>query len=67
MAFNALTVDLEEYFQVSNFDHLIDRDRWSTLPSRVVDQTLRLLDLFDLTQSTFPVFLSRQMRSYGSL
>ena len=56
MAFNALTVDLEEYFQVSNFDKLIDRDRWDTLPSRVVEQTLRLLDLFDSTQSRATFF-----------
>jgi polysaccharide deacetylase family protein (PEP-CTERM system associated) len=57
VAFNALTVDLEEYFQVSNFDQLIDRDRWNTLPSRVVEQTQRLLDLFDSTQSSATFFV----------
>jgi len=44
---NALSVDLEEYFQVSNFDGVIARERWGSLPSRVADQTERLLDLFD--------------------
>lgn len=44
---NALTVDLEEYFQVSNFDALIERARWDGLPSRVGDATRRLLDRFD--------------------
>lgn len=47
MTLNALTVDLEEYFQVSNFDHVVDRGTWSQLPSRVVGSTNRLLDLFD--------------------
>jgi len=46
---NALTVDLEEYFQVSNFERVIDRARWDALPSRVADATKRLLDLFDHT------------------
>jgi polysaccharide deacetylase family protein (PEP-CTERM system associated) len=46
---NALTVDLEEYFQVSNFDRVIDRRSWPTLPSRVEASTHRLLDLFDRT------------------
>ncbi len=49
MPTNALSVDLEEYFQVSNFDGLIPRDRWPSIPSRVGDATRRLLDLFDET------------------
>ena len=44
---NALSVDLEEYFQVSNFDGVIPRDGWDALPSRVEAATHRLLDLFD--------------------
>ena len=44
---NALTVDVEDWFQVSNFDSIITRDEWDTLPSRVEDSTRRLLDLFD--------------------
>jgi polysaccharide deacetylase family protein (PEP-CTERM system associated) len=55
--FNALTVDLEEYFQVSNFDKLIDRADWESLPSRVGDSTARLLDLFDSTESRATFFV----------
>jgi polysaccharide deacetylase family protein (PEP-CTERM system associated) len=44
---NALTVDLEEYFQVSNFERVIDRREWVRLPSRVEASTRRLLDLFE--------------------
>ena len=46
---NAFSVDLEEYFQVANFDHVIDRRRWPELPSRAVAQTQRILDLCDQT------------------
>ena len=47
MATNALSVDVEEYFQVSNFERILDRRGWDALPSRVVPSTVRLLDLFD--------------------
>ena len=45
VALNALTVDLEEYFQVSNFEKHIERADWDELPSRVIESTHRLLDL----------------------
>jgi len=54
---NALSVDLEEYFQVSNFAGVIERDRWSDLPSRVIDATHRLLDTFDRTDSRATFFV----------
>jgi polysaccharide deacetylase family protein (PEP-CTERM system associated) len=44
---NAMTVDVEDYFQVSAFDNVIRRDDWASMPSRVVTNTRRLLDLFD--------------------
>jgi len=56
VALNALTVDLEEYFQVSNFKKLIDRADWDTLPSRVIEPTHRLLDLFDETDNKATFF-----------
>jgi len=56
VALNALTVDLEEYFQVSNFDKLIDRADWDAKPSRVIEPTRRLLDLFDETESRATFF-----------
>jgi len=44
---NALSVDLEEYFHVSNLESVIDRADWDSLPSRVREPTQRLLDLFE--------------------
>ncbi len=44
---NALTVDLEDWFQVSNFDSIVSRGEWEGMPSRVEGNTRRLLDLFD--------------------
>ena len=57
MSLNALSVDLEEYFQVSNFNGIIARDQWAALPSRVVDATRRLLDTFDETDSRATFFV----------
>jgi len=41
---NGLSVDVEEYFQVSNFDQIISRDDWDRLPSRVEDSMSIVLD-----------------------
>jgi polysaccharide deacetylase family protein (PEP-CTERM system associated) len=43
---NAMTVDVEDYFQVSAFDAVVPRSRWNQLESRVSANTDRLLDLF---------------------
>jgi polysaccharide deacetylase family protein (PEP-CTERM system associated) len=43
--FNALTVDVEEYFQVSGFEGHVARSRWDRLESRVVAGTRRVLDI----------------------
>ena len=43
---NAMTVDVEDYFQVSAFEAAIDKSQWQSLPRRVEDNTLRILDLF---------------------
>ncbi|WP_417737619.1 XrtA system polysaccharide deacetylase [Rosistilla oblonga] len=44
---NILTVDVEDYFQVSGFEHRIKRSEWEALPSRVEANTDRLLQLFE--------------------
>ena len=44
---NALSVDVEDYFQVSAFDRVVSRESWPTFDSRVASNTHRLLDLFD--------------------
>ncbi len=54
---NALTVDVEDYFQVSAFEDKVARDQWSSYPSRVVDNTYRLLDLFDRHQTKATFFV----------
>ncbi|MEX2453634.1 MAG: XrtA system polysaccharide deacetylase [Rhodospirillaceae bacterium] len=43
---NAMTVDVEDYFQVSAFAGRISRDDWATLPCRVERNTARVLDIF---------------------
>jgi polysaccharide deacetylase family protein (PEP-CTERM system associated) len=43
---NALTVDVEDYFQVSAFEHRISREKWGTFESRVEANTDKLLELF---------------------
>lgn len=44
---NALTVDVEDYFHVSAFADNIDRQQWESQPSRVENNTIHLLDIFD--------------------
>ena len=52
---NAMTVDVEDYFQVQAFAGIISRDAWETLPRRVERNTDRLLDIFAAcgTKATF--------------
>ena len=42
-----LSVDVEDYFHVEAFSDIVNRSQWDSYPSRVVDNTHRLLDLFD--------------------
>ena len=44
---NILSVDVEEYFHPTEVETGVDRRQWETFPSRVGDQVLRILDLFD--------------------
>jgi polysaccharide deacetylase family protein (PEP-CTERM system associated) len=43
---NAMTVDVEDYFQVSAFESYIAKEQWNTLPHRVERNTHKVLDLF---------------------
>lgn len=47
---NAMTVDVEDYFQVSAFEAHIRPEQWDLLPQRVAANTHRILDLFDSYQ-----------------
>jgi len=44
---NAMTVDVEDYFQVSAFDPYVDRSTWGDYAGRVEASTDRILALFD--------------------
>ena len=44
---NAITIDVEDYFQVSAFENNIDRGDWDRLEHRVVKNVERILALLD--------------------
>jgi polysaccharide deacetylase family protein (PEP-CTERM system associated) len=44
---NAMTVDVEDYFQVSAFERYISRDSWDKLPHRVENNIDLILSLFN--------------------
>lgn len=44
---NIFTVDVEEWFHICGAGGRLDSSHWSTLPSRVVPTTRRLLDVLD--------------------
>jgi polysaccharide deacetylase family protein (PEP-CTERM system associated) len=52
---NALTIDVEEYFQVSAFESIIRAEDWNHFESRVARNTLHILDILDSyrTKATF--------------
>jgi len=43
---NAMTVDVEDYFQVSAFESIVEQSDWDSLKLRVGDNTHRILDMF---------------------
>ena len=47
---NAMSVDVEDYFQVSAFENVIDRKDWDSLPLRVEKNTRQILELFERKQ-----------------
>ena len=44
---NALTIDVEDYFQVNAFTRHVPRDQWGSYPLRVEDNTRRILAMLD--------------------
>lgn len=47
MPVNAMSVDVEDYFQVSAFEGTVARSDWERTPLRVERNTERILELFD--------------------
>lgn len=52
----AMSVDVEDYFQVWALSSSISRDDWDGYPLRVEDSTRRVLDLFDRNQAKATFF-----------
>ncbi|RNC67218.1 MAG: DUF3473 domain-containing protein [Desulfuromonadales bacterium] len=44
---NALTIDVEDYFQVNAFAGVVKREAWASYPLRVAANTCRILDILD--------------------
>ena len=44
---NAMSVDVEDYFQVSAFERYVNKDSWHYLPCRVEQNTAKALSVFD--------------------
>ncbi len=53
---HAMTVDVEDYFQVEAFASTIDRSSWDNFPRRVERNTARLLDLLGETRTEATFF-----------
>ncbi len=65
---NALTVDVEDYFQVEAFADRISRDQWDKYDCRVEDNVDRILDLFARNNATATFFtLGWVARKYPSM
>ncbi len=54
---NAMSVDVEDYFQASVFDRLVSRESWPERESRVVANTHRLLEFFERRQVRATFFI----------
>ena len=44
---NAMSVDVEDYYQVSAFEGVISRDQWAGIPSRIPRNVDKILEIFD--------------------
>lgn len=54
---NAMSIDVEEHFQVSAFDGHIDRNAWDRHPSRVEQNVERILELLDEYETLATFFI----------
>lgn len=54
---HAMSVDVEEYFQVGAFEHVISPNQWDSIESRVVASTTRILDIFEKNEVTSTFFI----------
>jgi polysaccharide deacetylase family protein (PEP-CTERM system associated) len=54
---NALTIDVEDYFHVAGFEHIIPCSDWGRMPSRVVASTHKILAALDQTATRATFFV----------
>jgi polysaccharide deacetylase family protein (PEP-CTERM system associated) len=54
---HALTIDVEDYFQVSAFEHSVQRSQWTEYESRVEANTRRVLRLLERHQTLATFFV----------
>src|SRR5215472_11478635 len=54
---NAMTVDVEDYFQVQAFAHCLERSSWEKMPRRVESNTEKILTLFAETGTKATFFV----------
>ena len=45
---NAITIDVEDWYQVLYFEDVINRSQWTSFESRILENTAKLLDIFAL-------------------
>jgi len=53
---NAMTIDVEDYFQVSAFAPHISRNQWDSLPCRVERNVMRIIEMLDAHESKATFF-----------
>lgn len=53
---NVLTIDLEDWFHVTNFENYLERSSWDRLPSRIPYTLPKLLDILAAHQATATFF-----------
>lgn len=53
---NAMTIDVEDFFQVSAFEHHIPRNQWDSIPCRVERNIDIILGMLDKTQTKATFF-----------
>ena len=54
---NALTIDVEEYFHPAEIQASVGPEQWETLPSRVEDQVLQVIELLGQNRITATFFI----------
>ncbi len=54
---NALTVDVEDYFQVSGFESVVRYETWDRYESRVERNTYRILDILEESETKATFFV----------